>query len=83
MPRIDGLEVLRRLRADGRTRSLPVVMLTSSGEFEDRENALEWGLDGYIRKPVNFSEFVEIVRQLGLYWLDMDEPGLPRNEQPA
>jgi two-component system, response regulator len=83
MPRVDGLEVLRRLRADARTCSLPVVMLTSSGEFEDRLNALEWGLDGYIRKPVNFSEFVEIVRQLGLYWLDMDEPGPTKQEQPA
>ena len=83
MPRVDGLEMLRRLRADERTRTLPVMMLTSSGEFADRQNAFEWGLDGYIRKPVDFSEFVEIVRQLGLYWLDMDDVEPPKLDQPT
>ncbi len=78
MPRMDGLEVLRRLRADERTRLVPVVMLTSSNEPEDRQSTLQWGLDGYIRKPVDFGEFVEIIRQLGLYWLRMDDDSEPR-----
>jgi two-component system, response regulator len=77
MPRMDGLEVLRRMRADPRTRSLPVVMLSSSNEQVDQRNAIQLGLQGYIRKPVDFSEFVEIVRELGLYWLQMDHPVPP------
>jgi two-component system response regulator len=72
LPRMNGFEVLRKLRVDERTRTLPVIMLTGSGEAEDRQKAMQWELDGYIRKPVIFTEFVEIVRQLGLYWLRAD-----------
>jgi two-component system response regulator len=79
LPRMDGLEILRRLRADERTRLLPIIMLTSSDEEADRQQGLAGGLNGYIRKPVDFSEFVEIVRQLGLYWLDFDDT-VPRRK---
>jgi two-component system response regulator len=72
LPRMNGFEVLQKLRVDERTRTLPVIMLTGSGEAEDRQKAMQWELDGYIRKPVIFTEFVEIVRQLGLYWLRAD-----------
>ncbi len=69
LPRVDGLELLRRIRADERTRLLPVVVLTSSTEEEDMIKSYSLGANSYIRKPVNFSEFAEAVRQLGLYWL--------------
>ena len=74
LPMIDGLEVLRRLRSDPRTRLLPVVILTSSNEEEDRINGYELGANSYVRKPVNFDSFTEAVRQLGLYWLVLNEP---------
>jgi two-component system response regulator len=74
LPRIDGLEVLRRLRADERTRLLPVVILTSSLEEQDRIKGYGLGANSYVRKPVDFGEFVEAVRQLGLYWLILNEP---------
>lgn len=80
LPRIDGLEVLRRVRADGRTRLLPVVILTSSNEEEDRINGYGLGANSYVRKPVDFNQFVEAVRQLGLYWLILNEPApVPRS----
>lgn len=69
LPRIDGLEVLRRMRADERTRLLPVVILTSSTEEEDMIKSYSLGANSYVRKPVNFAEFVQAVHQLGLYWL--------------
>lgn len=69
LPRVDGLEVLRRMRADGRTRLLPVVILTSSTEEEDMIKSYSLGANSYVRKPVNFGDFAEAVRQLGLYWL--------------
>ena len=69
LPRIDGLEVLRRLRADARTRLLPVVVLTSSDEERDIVESYSLGANSYIRKPVDFTQFTEAVRQLGLYWL--------------
>jgi CheY-like chemotaxis protein len=74
LPKIDGLEVLRRLRADKRTQLLPVVILTSSIEDQDRLSGYNLGANSYIRKPVDFGEFVEAVRQLGLYWLILNEP---------
>ena len=69
MPRIDGLQVLKRIRADERTRRLPVVIFTSSDEEEDLIRSYELGANSYVRKPVEFSQFVEATKQLGLYWL--------------
>lgn len=74
LPRIDGLEVLKRVRADERTQVLPVVVLTSSREEQDVINGYRFGCNSYVRKPVNFDEFVEAARQLGLYWLLLNEP---------
>lgn len=74
LPKIDGLEVLRRIRADERTRLLPVVILTSSNEDKDRIGGYGLGANSYVRKPVDFDEFVEAVKQLGLYWLVLNEP---------
>jgi CheY-like chemotaxis protein len=74
LPRIDGIEVLRRLREDDRTKLLPVVILTTSNEEQDMLNSYSLGCNSYIRKPVNFIEFTEAVRQLGMYWLLMNEP---------
>jgi two-component system response regulator len=74
LPRLDGLEVLRRVRADDRTRVLPVVILTSSNEECDRIEGYTLGANSYVRKPVDFNEFVDAVRQLGLYWLLLNQP---------
>src|SRR5262249_10151452 len=79
LPKLDGLEVLRRLRADARTRLLPVVILTSSNEEGDRINGYGLGANSYVRKPVDFVQFSEAARQLGLYWLVLNEPPLGRN----
>ena len=73
LPRIDGLEVLRRLRADERTRFLPVVVLTSSNEDQDVVNSYQLGANSYIRKPVDFVQFIDAARQLGMYWLLLNE----------
>ena len=73
LPRVDGLEVLRRIRADERTRLLPVVILTSSKEQRDLVEGYGYGANSYIRKPVDFGQFVEAVRQHGLYWLVLNE----------
>jgi len=79
LPRVDGLEVLRRIRADERTRLLPVVILTSSDEERDVINGYSLGANSYVRKPVDFVEFTEAARQLGLYWLLMNRAApLPR-----
>ena len=73
LPRIDGLEVLRRVREDERTRLLPIVILTSSKEERDLIEGYRLGCNSYVRKPVDFDEFVEAARQLGLYWLLLNE----------
>jgi two-component system response regulator len=73
LPKIDGLEVLKHLRADERTRLLPVVILTSSREEQDVINGYKFGANSYIQKPVDFDQFTEAVRQLGLYWLVLNE----------
>lgn len=86
LPKIDGLQVLQRLRCDDRTRLLPVVILTSSKEQQDLIESYSLGANSYVRKPVDFSEFVEAVRQLGLYWLILNEaaprPGSARSPSP-
>ncbi len=74
LPKVDGLEVLRQVRADPRTRLLPVVILTSSKEEQDLIEGYSRGANSYVRKPVDFNDFVEAVRQLGLYWLVLNEP---------
>jgi len=73
LPRVDGLEVLKRLRSDERTRLLPVVILTSSKEQQDMLDGYGLGANSYVRKPVNFEQFVRAVEQLKLYWLVLNE----------
>ena len=74
MPRLDGLEALKRIRSDERTALLPVVILTTSVEDRDRVESYKLGANSYIRKPVDFNQFVSAVQQLGLYWLVLNEP---------
>lgn len=74
LPKIDGLEVLRRLRADERTHMVPVVILTSSKEESDLLTGYSRGANSYVRKPVDFEKFVTVAKQLGLYWLVVNEP---------
>jgi two-component system response regulator len=74
LPKVDGLDVLRRLRADPRTRRLPVVVLTSSNEEADIVRSYDLGANSFVRKPVDFSAFLDAARQLGLYWLVLNEP---------
>lgn len=73
LPKIDGLEVLRRMRADDRTKFVPVVILTSSNEERDLMAGYSLGANSYVRKPVDFTQFTEAARQLGLYWLLLNE----------
>ena len=73
LPKIDGIEVLKEIRSDDRTKLLPVVILTLSKEQQDLVDGYSSGVNSYIRKPVNFKEFVEAVGQLGLYWLVLNE----------
>ena len=79
LPKLDGLDVLRRMRADERTRRLPVVILTSSNEESDVVRSYDLGANSFVRKPVDFREFLDAARQLGLYWLVVNEtpPALP------
>jgi two-component system response regulator len=74
LPRIDGLEVLRRIRADERTRIVPVIVLTASREEEDVLRSYSLGANAYVRKPVEFVAFVEAAKTLGLFWLLLNEP---------
>jgi two-component system response regulator len=73
LPKINGIEALQRIRADERTRLLPTVILTSSKEEQDLVNGYRSGANSYIRKPVDFDQFAEAIRQLGLYWLVLNE----------
>jgi two-component system response regulator len=77
LPKVDGLEVLRCIREDRRTKLLPVVVLTTSKEQRDLVESYELGANSYVRKPVDFSKFVEASRQLGLYWLVLNETPAP------
>ncbi len=74
LPKVDGLEVLRRVKADARTRTIPVVVLTSSREERDIVGSYQLGVNSYIVKPVDFEQFTESVRHLGLYWLLLNQP---------
>lgn len=74
LPKVDGLEVLRRVRADPRTHRLAIVILTSSKEEQDLATAYAYGANSYVRKPVDFSQFVDAISHLGLYWLVLNEP---------
>lgn len=77
LPNVDGLDVLRRIRLDARTRRLPVVIMTTSKEEQDVAQSYDLGANSYIRKPVDFKQFVESVEHLGLYWLVLNEPPPP------
>jgi CheY-like chemotaxis protein len=79
LPRVDGLQILRRIRADERTSRLAVIILTTSNEEDDIAQSYDLGANSYIRKPVDFKQFAEAVRHLGLYWLVMNEPAPPKS----
>lgn len=83
LPRVSGLEVLRRLRAEERTKFLPVVILTASKEDEDLIEGYALGANAYVRKPVEFAQFVEAARAVGLFWLLLNERAPARNNPPS
>jgi len=74
LPKVDGLEVLRQLKGDGRTKAIPVVILTSSKEDRDMVSGYRFGVNSYIQKPVDFTAFRETIKQLGLYWMVVNQP---------
>ncbi len=78
LPKLDGVDVLRRLRADERTRLLPVVVLSASKEEEDVVRCYDLGANGYVRKPVEFAAFAAAAKTLGIFWLTLNEPAPPR-----
>ena len=82
LPKVDGVEVLRRLRQDPRTNLLRVVVLTSSNEEIDIQSSYRAGANSYIRKPVDFEQFIEVAGQLGFYWLMLNEPPPPARPNP-
>jgi two-component system, response regulator len=73
MPKVDGLEVLRQLKADARTRSIPIVVMTSSAEQKDMVESYQLGVNSYVQKPVNFEKFQQIIKDLGYYWLVVNQ----------
>lgn len=77
LPKLNGLDVLKRMRADERTRRVPVVILTSSKEEQDRLQSYNLGANSFVRKPVNFAEFLDAARQLGVYWLEVNVNAAP------
>jgi CheY-like chemotaxis protein len=83
LPKIDGLEVLRRLKSDARTSMIPVVVLTSSKEQSDVIESYHLGVNSYIVKPVNFESFAEAVQQLGMYWVLLNQPPIIKEPSPA
>ncbi len=83
LPKISGLEVLERIRKEPATALIPVVILTSSKQEEDRSAGYRLGVNSYVRKPVDFNEFVDAVRQVGLYWLVLNEPPPTAERAPA
>jgi CheY-like chemotaxis protein len=83
LPKLSGLEVLREIKAEARTRMIPVVVLTSSREDTDLVACYQLGVNSYIVKPVDFTQFTECIRQLGLYWLLVNEPARAYNQQRA
>jgi two-component system response regulator len=83
MPKVDGLQVLKRIKSDPRTKTIPVVLLTSSREERDMANGYELGVNSYIQKPVDFSEFRRAVKTLGLYWLVTNQPPATNGKQHA
>lgn len=83
LPKIDGIDVLRRIRADDRTKRVPVVVLTSSAHEDDLINSYEGGANSYIRKPVNFEAFTEAIERISMYWLVVNEPPARQGASPA
>ena len=79
LPRIDGFEVLRQIRANSLTKYVPVIVLTTSSQMSDKFQSYDGGANSYVRKPVNFDQFIEVTRQLGIYWLMVNE-SLPVGE---
>jgi two-component system response regulator len=83
MPKVDGLQVLKRIKEDSRTKTIPVVLMTSSREVRDMVKSYELGVNSYIQKPVDFTEFRNVVKSLGLYWLVTNRPPISNGQTQA